>query len=62
MYNKMNGYYNERGFWIPFAIGGLAGGALGYGLANNNKINYYHPPYQYRPPMMYPVYPPYYFN
>ncbi len=33
------GYYDERGFWIPFVVGGLAGGALGYGVANNNFLS-----------------------
>lgn len=42
-------------FFAPFIVGGLAGTALGYGIANNNQIN--------RPqccpgPMMYP-YPMY---
>ena len=32
-------YYNEddRFFLAPFLIGGLAGGALGYGIATNNN-------------------------
>ena len=50
-------YYSddERFFLAPFLIGGLAGTALGYGIANNNQINHsYYPPY----PMM-PVYYPY---
>ncbi len=57
------GYYDERGFWIPFVVGGLAGGALGYGVANNNFLsNGSYPP---RPccgpiPMYYPMpYGPY---
>ena len=29
----------ERFFWAPFVVGGLAGTALGYGIANNNQIN-----------------------
>lgn len=37
--NSANGYYDERGFWIPFVVGGLAGGALGYGVANNNFLS-----------------------
>ncbi len=63
MNNKYNGYYNERGFWVPFAIGGLAGGALGYGIANNNQNKNY-PVYVNRPPyIMNPMMPitPYYF-
>ncbi len=30
---------DERFFWAPFVVGGLAGTALGYGIANNNQIN-----------------------
>lgn len=26
-------------FFAPFVVGGLAGTALGYGIANNNQIN-----------------------
>ena len=44
---------DERFFWAPFVVGGLAGTALGYGIANNNQIN--HQPYY----PMYPVYPVY---
>lgn len=52
---------NQRGFFIPFVVGGLAGTALGYGIANNN--NYNNMPHYYYPPVYYPVYPaqtPYY--
>lgn len=35
---SVGGYYDERGFFIPFVVGGLAGGALGYGIANNNFL------------------------
>jgi hypothetical protein len=67
--NSYNGYnYNgmnnsdERFFWAPFVVGGLAGTALGYGIANNNQINnqpvaYYVPPYQSY--QTYPIYPTY---
>ena len=55
--NNQNGYYDERGFFIPFAIGGLAGTALGYGIANNN-MNYYPYPVYYGRPM---PYGPYYY-
>lgn len=41
----------ERFFLAPFLVGGLAGTALGYGIANNNQIN--RP--QYFPPMIYPT-------
>lgn len=30
---------DERFFWTPFVVGGLAGTALGFGIANNNQIN-----------------------
>ena len=34
-------YYpdEERFFWAPFVVGGLAGTALGYGIANNQQMN-----------------------
>ena len=45
MYNYPNNttYYNEddRFLLAPFLLGGLAGGALGYGIATNNKQQYY---------------------
>lgn len=45
----------ERFFLAPFLVGGLAGTALGYGIANNNR-----PPYPMYPPMIYPTpYPVY---
>ena len=45
----------ERFFLAPFLVGGLAGTALGYGIANNNR-----PPYPMYPPVMYPTpYPVY---
>ncbi len=39
--NSNQALYNdgERFFWAPFVVGGLAGTALGYGIANNNQIN-----------------------
>lgn len=47
--------YGERFFLAPFLVGGLAGTALGYGIANNNR-----PPYPMYPPIMYPTpYPVY---
>lgn len=53
-------YYpdEERFFWAPFVVGGLAGTALGYGIANNQQMN--QQPYYYPYPMT-PVYyyPPY---
>ena len=58
-----NGMVNndERFFWAPFLVGGLAGTALGYGIANNNQMNnqpiaYYMPPYQSYQPYIYPTY------
>lgn len=59
MYNNyqvpyMNQGEDDRFFLAPFLVGGLAGTALGYGIANNNQMNNggYYPP-------MYPVYPVY---
>lgn len=43
----------ERFFWAPFVVGGLAGTALGYGIANNNQINNQNKPYY----TYYPMYP-----
>jgi len=52
---------DERFFWAPFVVGGLAGTALGYGIANNNQINnqggYFYPVYPIYSP--YPIYPTY---
>ena len=55
-YPNSTTYYNEddRFFLAPFLVGGLAGTALGYGIANNNQIN--NQPMMYPVPM-YPVYP-----
>ena len=48
-YQPTNGVYvgnefypeasEDRFFLAPFVVGGLAGTALGYGIANNNQIN-----------------------
>ena len=38
MYNYQT--EDERCFLAPFLFGGLAGTALGYGIANNNQINH----------------------
>ncbi|MBQ8132231.1 MAG: hypothetical protein IJ193_07050 [Bacilli bacterium] len=60
----MQGQDGERFFWAPFVVGGLAGTALGYGIANNNQINqgyYPHPYYQPYPVYMYPSQNTYYF-
>ncbi len=59
MYYRNSNYNNgERIFWAPFVVGGLAGTALGYGIANNNQMKngYYYP-------MQVPYYPyPYSYN
>ena len=53
---------DERFFWAPCVVVGLAGTALGYGIANNNQMNnqpvaYYVPPYQnYQSIPYYPTY------
>lgn len=49
---------DDRFFFAPFIVGGLAGTALGYGIANNNQIKggYYMPPppiYYYPSPVPY---------
>ena len=52
---------DDRFFIAPFLVGGLAGTALGYGIANNNNSNggYYMPP----PPIYYYPQPaPYTYN
>ena len=50
MYKNMNhNNSGDRVFLAPFLFGGLAGTALGFGIANNNQIN--------RP--IYVPYPPY---
>lgn len=58
---------DDRFFWAPFVVGGLAGTALGYGIANNNQINgkqccqgampypVYYQPYQPYQPYQYPI-------
>lgn len=50
-------YTNEDRFFLaPLLVGGLAGTALGYGIANNNQMNHsYYPPYPMMP--MYYSYP-----
>ena len=46
----------ERFFLAPFLVGGLAGTALGYGIANNNQLNNHG---GYYPQPIYPVPMPY---
>jgi len=58
------GQDDERFFWAPFVVGGLAGTALGFGIANNNQINNgtmqpVYPMYPYPVYQSYPVYPTY---
>lgn len=65
MYSNMRGNYQapytypnnseeERFLLAPFLFGGLAGTALGYGLANNNNNQVMYPVYP-----IYPTYPTY---
>ena len=54
---RNQGIGDERFFWAPFVVGGLAGTALGYGIANNNQIN--NQGYYYYPQPMYYPYPTY---
>lgn len=63
-YQMSQGMDDERFFWAPFVVGGLAGTALGYGLANNNQLNNgtlqpIYPMYPYPVYQSYPVYPSY---
>lgn len=44
---------NNRGFILPFAIGGV----LGYGIGSTNRPNYYQQPMPYPAPMPYPPQP-----
>ena len=55
---------DERFFLAPFLIGGLAGTALGYGIANHNQINQSsYVPYPMMPTYYsYPVVPSYFSN
>ena len=48
---------DDRFFLAPFLVGGLAGTALGYGLANNNQLNHQG---GYYPQPIYPIPMPYY--
>lgn len=62
-YSQTGNSQDDRFFFAPFVVGGLAGTALGYGIANNNQLNkggqgccmqpvYYYPqpqPYPYQP-------------
>lgn len=46
---------DDRFFLAPFVVGGLAGTALGYGLANNNQINNNNQNCCMQPMFFYPV-------
>lgn len=65
---RNQGIDDERFFWAPFVVGGLAGTALGYGIANNNQMNnqgyYYYPQpvYYPYPTYVYPSQNTYYFD
>lgn len=62
-YQNLNNYHQDERFLPflgPFIVGGVAGTALGYGLANNNQINKQpccgQPVYYYPYPPQYPMY------
>ena len=56
-YNNYSSYENnDRFFLAPFLFGGIAGTALGYGLANNQNNQPYAYYYPYPPVPYYPVY------
>ena len=62
-YNNQEFYpeaQDDRFFLAPFVVGGLAGTALGYGLANNNQLNYQNQPCCGRPMYFFPQQPMYY--
>lgn len=64
-YPMNNVYYqDDRNFLAPFLLGGVAGGALGYGIANNNMYKnqggYYPGPVYFSP--VPPMGVPYYYN
>lgn len=45
---------DDRFFLAPLVVGGLAGTALGYGIANNNQLNHMGQPCCMQPMMYYP--------
>ena len=68
--NQVNYPNEQRGLFFPFVVGGLAGTALGYGIANNNynrppllscrhRLSDNRPPVYYQPYYYQPYYPPY---
>ena len=58
-------YQDDRTFLAPFLVGGVAGTALGYGIANNNiyknQVTYYQYPQYYFQPYP-PIGVPYYYK
>lgn len=55
-YGNQGGQNDDR-FLFPFLVGGVTGGAIGYGLANNNNNNNPQIFYPFPPaPMNYPMY------
>ena len=38
-YSSYQSTDDDRFLWAPFVVGGLAGTALGFGIANNNQLN-----------------------
>ena len=61
--NYGNSKDDDRFFLAPFVVGGLAGTALGYGIANNNQYKgaYYMPPVYYYPQQIPYTYNNYYY-
>lgn len=66
-HSNYNNYVNnndDRFLWAPFLFGGIAGTALGYGIAsnnqyNNNPVGVYYPAYPVQTYQSYPTYPTY---
>ena len=54
-YTPSYGTNEDRFFLAPFLVGGSAGTALGYGIANNNQMNSYYPTYPMMPVYYYPM-------
>lgn len=62
-YNNYGNYNDDRFLWAPFLFGGIAGTALGYGIASNNQYNNQpigvYSPYPIQTYQSYPMYPTY---
>lgn len=59
-YPYLNERNDERFLLAPFLFGGLAGTALGYGIASNNQYNNQPYPIPFYPVYQsYPIYPTY---